>query len=65
MCWKCEQINREIDHYRGLCSRASEAQSIKSLDILIATLEAEKQELHIVAFKVRSNSDVTVATLRR
>jgi hypothetical protein len=49
MCWQCDQINQEIEHYRGLCARASEAQSVKSLEILIATLETEKQELHVVA----------------
>ena len=46
MCWQCDEINREIDHYRGLSTRTSDKQSIKSLDILIANLETEKTGLH-------------------
>jgi hypothetical protein len=38
-------------HYRGLTVRASEARSVKGLDILIAQLEDEKESLHIVKFK--------------
>jgi hypothetical protein len=50
MCWYCDQIDKEISHYRGLLRRISERQSVKSLDILIATLEAEKSALHAVEF---------------
>jgi hypothetical protein len=52
MCWKCEQIDKEIGHYQGLSARASDERSVKSLDILIAKLEAEKQTLHIVELKM-------------
>lgn len=50
MCWQCEQIDKEISHYRDLLRRISEQQSVKSLDILIATLEAEKTTLHTLEF---------------
>ncbi|MGA7072347.1 hypothetical protein [Bradyrhizobium sp.] len=51
MCWKCDQIDKEIEHYRGLSVRVTDEGSVKSLDILIAQLEAEKEALHIVKFK--------------
>ena len=51
MCWKCDQIDKEIEHYRGLSVRVTDEGSVKSLDILIAQLEAEKESLHIVKFK--------------
>jgi hypothetical protein len=51
MCWKCEQIDKQIDHYRSLSARTSDERSVKSLEILIATLEDEKQALHVVAFR--------------
>jgi hypothetical protein len=47
MCWKCEQIDKEIGHYRSLSARVTDERSVKSLDILIAKLEAEKNEVHI------------------
>jgi len=46
MCWKCQEIDKEIGHYQGLSARTSDEGSVKSLDILIATLEAAKQEFH-------------------
>lgn len=46
MCWQCQQIDREINHYGGLSVRITERASAKSLDILIANLEAEKRQLH-------------------
>jgi hypothetical protein len=47
MCWKCEQIDKEVRHYRGLSAQVTDERSVKSLDILIAKLEAEKKEVHI------------------
>ena len=44
MCWKCQEIDKEIGHYRGLSARTQDEGSVKSLDILIARLEAEKKE---------------------
>jgi hypothetical protein len=46
MCWQCEQINKEIKHYQGLCARITDEGSFKSLDILIRQLEAEKEAIH-------------------
>jgi len=51
MCWQCEQIDREIEYYRGLFARIADQRSVRSLDILIARLEAEKRALHVVEFK--------------
>ena len=47
MCWKCEEINRQMEHYRRLSAQTSNAQSVKSLDILLARLEADKKASHI------------------
>lgn len=47
MCWKCEEIDKEIGHYQGLSARTNDGGSVKSLDILIARLEAKKKEVHI------------------
>jgi ferritin-like metal-binding protein YciE len=52
MCWKCEEIDKEIGHYRGLSARAQDEGSVKSLDILIARLEAEKKEVHIAELDI-------------
>ena len=52
MCWKCEKIDKEIEHYQGLFTRISDERSAKSLDILIAQLEADKRAIHIVEFKL-------------
>lgn len=46
MCWKCQEIDREIGHYQGLSARTSDEGSVRSLDILIAKLETVKIELH-------------------
>jgi len=56
MCWKCEQIDRQIEHYRGLSGRITDERSAKSLDILISNLEDRKSELHIVEFKPPASS---------
>jgi hypothetical protein len=48
MCWKCQEIDKEIEHYRGLSARVSDERSVKSLDILIAKLEGAKKVVHIV-----------------
>jgi hypothetical protein len=47
MCWKCQEIDKEIGHYQGLSARTTDEGSVKSLNILIAKLEGEKEELHI------------------
>ena len=35
MCWRCAEIDKEIDHYRCLFARVADEGSIKSLHILI------------------------------
>jgi hypothetical protein len=47
MCWKCEQIDKEISHYEGLSAQVAEERSVKSLDILITRLKEEKTALHV------------------
>jgi len=51
MCWQCELVDKEIGHYRALSARTNDEQTLKSLDILIDKLEAEKAKLHIIEFK--------------
>jgi hypothetical protein len=47
MCWKCQEIDKEIGHYQDLSAQVTDERSVKSLDILIAKLEAEKKVVHI------------------
>jgi hypothetical protein len=47
MCWRCAEIDKEIDHYRCLFARVADQESIKSLHILIDKLKAEKARVHI------------------
>jgi hypothetical protein len=51
MCWRCSQIDKEIEHYLGLRARVTDRGSVKNLNILIERLEAEKEALHIVRLK--------------
>lgn len=47
MCWRCAEIDKEIDHYRCLRARVADEGSIKSLHILIEELKVEKARVHI------------------
>ena len=47
MCWRCAEIDKEIDHYRCLCARVADQGNIKSLHILIEELKVEKARVHI------------------
>ena len=47
MCWRCAEIDKEIDRYRCLFARVLDEGSIKSLHILIDKLEDEKIQIHI------------------
>jgi hypothetical protein len=47
MCWKCQEIDKEIAHYQDLSAQVTDERSVKSLDILITKLEAEKKVVHI------------------
>jgi hypothetical protein len=51
MCWKCEEIDRQIEHYRRLSAQTSNERSVRSLDILVARLEADKKASHIAGFE--------------
>jgi hypothetical protein len=46
MCWKCEEIDKVIVHYRTLGARVTDRQTLEGLQQLIETLEVEKQALH-------------------
>jgi hypothetical protein len=46
MCWKCEEIEKVILHYRTLTVRVTDRLTLEGLQQLIAKLEAEKKALH-------------------
>ena len=46
MCWKCEEIDKVILHYRTLGTRVTDRLTLDGLQQLIETLEAEKKALH-------------------
>lgn len=46
MCWKCEEIDKRILHYRTLGTRVTDKQTLDGIQQLIAALEAEKNALH-------------------
>lgn len=46
MCWKCQELDAVIGHYRELGARASDRLSRRGIDVLIEKLEADKKALH-------------------
>jgi hypothetical protein len=46
MCSKCVEINEKIKHFRDLGTRILDPQALRSLETLIADLEANKSALH-------------------
>jgi hypothetical protein len=46
MCWKCEEIDKVILHYRTLAARVTDRLTLDGLQELIEKLEAEKKTLH-------------------
>ena len=46
MCWKCEEIEKVILHYRTLSARLTDRLILEGLQQLIETLENEKKALH-------------------
>jgi len=46
MCWKCEEIDKVILHYRTLGTRVTDRQTLEGPQQLIDALEVEKQALH-------------------
>jgi hypothetical protein len=46
MCWKCQEIDLVILHYRTLGARVTDQLTLDGLQHLIDKLEAEKSALH-------------------
>jgi hypothetical protein len=46
MCAKCVEIDKRIEHFKKLHERLLEAQTLRSIEILIEELEAKKASLH-------------------
>jgi hypothetical protein len=46
MCWKCDEIEKVILHYRTLSARVIDTLTLEGLQQLIDKLEAEKKALH-------------------
>jgi hypothetical protein len=46
MCWKCQELDAVIEHYRGLCTRRCDRVTLKGIHLLIEKLENDKKALH-------------------
>ena len=46
MCWQCNDIDKEIQHYRSLADRVTDAGTLQTIDILIANLQERKKAFH-------------------
>ena len=46
MCWKCQELDTVIEHYRGLCARTADRLSLKGIQLLIEKFEVDKKTLH-------------------
>jgi|KBSSwiStaDraftv2_1062776.scaffolds.fasta_scaffold2511531_1 hypothetical protein len=46
MCEKCKELDECIAHYRKVASGVREEQTLKSIEILVSSFEAEKQARH-------------------
>ena len=46
MCWRCQEFDAVIAHYRELSGRAAEQLSRKGIDLLIEKLESNKKAAH-------------------
>jgi hypothetical protein len=46
MCWKCDEIDKAIVHYRTMSARVTDQLTLEGLQQLIDKLEAEKSALH-------------------
>jgi hypothetical protein len=46
MCHKCVEIDEQIVRFRDLARSVHDPKTLKSIDILIADLEARKEALH-------------------
>jgi hypothetical protein len=46
MCWKCDELDRVIEHYRGLATRITDQGTLTGIATLIEKMEAQKLALH-------------------
>jgi hypothetical protein len=46
MCWKCQELDVVIEHYRELSARTADSGSLKGIHVLIERLEGSKKTLH-------------------
>lgn len=46
MCWKCQELDTVIGHYRDMRARASDPHSRRCLLVLIEKLESNRKVLH-------------------
>lgn len=46
MCWKCQELDTVIGHYRELSARTADKLSLKAIQVLIERLEGNKKVLH-------------------
>ena len=46
MCWKCQELDAVIEHYRGLCAQTADKGSLKGIQVLIEKFEVDKKALH-------------------
>jgi len=46
MCDKCAELDRKIEHYERIRSAIGDQLTVSRIKELVATLEAEKAELH-------------------
>ena len=46
MCWKCQELDAVIEHYRGLSARTADRLSQKGIHLLIEKFEVDKKALH-------------------
>ena len=46
MCHQCVEIDKQIAHFKELARSVGNPQTVRSIDILIAKMEAKKDALH-------------------
>ena len=46
MCHKCVEIDKKIDHYHDIARSVLDPPTLRSIDMMIAELEAKKYALH-------------------
>ena len=46
MCWKCEEIDKRVLHYRVIAARVTDKQTLDGIQQLVDALKAEKKTLH-------------------